>query len=242
MHSKLGDRMVQITFHSASQYRSAPQEYGIYAWYYLPNFNDADADELIEKIQKAENKKKIEIAKAWLVENYYKKYWLFLDSGREPEQELTVKENWMNITPSIRITAKAARYPNIGDDLPKLMCDDENFLRQYLENLGSSNSLPFLSPIYIGMAKKGESHIQKRLGTHLKELSQAEKLPKKTLEERFKPGSSTGKFANRAAIAGIDSTQLWFATFPVRDTEHDNMPDKLENLFNRLTTPSLGSN
>ena len=234
--------MVQITYLSADQVQQAPRKYGIYAWYYLPNFNTADAEELWDEISKAENKKKTQVAKKWLIDNYYKKYWLFLDCGEEHGQELQIKEGWMNITPSIKIAAKVTRHPNITEKLLELMCEDQEFLGQYLENLGKSSTLPFLSPIYIGMAEKGDSHIRKRLMKHLEKLEKAQSYSQKKLLEKFKPGSKTGEFANRAAIAGISKSQLWFATFPVRDTDHEKMPHKLENLLNRLTTPSLGSN
>ena len=46
--------MVEVNFFPASQVKQeAPQKHGIYAWYYLPQFGNADVNQLIGQIEAA---------------------------------------------------------------------------------------------------------------------------------------------------------------------------------------------
>ena len=238
--------MVSINFYPASNVKTnAPDKPGIYAWYYLPRFEDAEADELIEMIDNqtvVEHKK--DVLRKWIVNHYLSKYWLFLDSDGRLEQPLrvSVKESWMNISPSIEIKHEATRIPNLSDSLVNRLTSNPQLLREFIEELSNSNTLPFLSPIYIGMAEKGGSTIQSRLISHIAKLDEKSGLDPATISKRYNATDKTEEFSTRAAIAGISSSDLWFATFQTNVSGEDNMPASLENMFNRITVPSLGSN
>ena len=238
--------MVSINFYPASTVKTnAPDKPGIYAWYYLPRFEDAEADELIEMIDNqtgVEHKK--DVLRKWIINHYLSKYWLFLDSDGRLEQPLrvSVKENWMNISPSIEIKHEAARIPNLSDSLVSRLTTNHQLLREFVEELSNSNTLPFLSPIYIGMAEKGGSTIQSRLINHTTKLDKKSVLDSATINKRYPVSDATEEFSTRAAIAGISTSDLWFATFETNGNGERHMPTSLENMFNRITVPSLGSN
>ena len=182
-----------------------------------------------------------------IIENYYEKYCLFLDSETE-EQPLPafhhiLKEEWMNITPTIELNTTAGRKPNISPSLIKKLSADEDLLSEFIRGLGDVRLLGFLSPIYIGMADSGSSSIRNRLQTHIKKLETKRGWSRDKLTNRFNSEDSLGSFGTRAALAGISPEELWYATFDVGKHLADiKLPPSLENLLNRLVTPALGSN
>ena len=242
--------MVGIEFNPASRVGQASTEYGIYAWYYLPQFQQPDVDELLEKMPPMDNdpdKMRESQIRTWIIENYYKKYWLFLDSKTE-QQPLHVihqhlKEEWMNITPTIELNTAVSRKPNISPPLIKRLSADDDLLSEFIRGLGDHRLLGFLSPIYIGMAESGSSSIRDRLQKHLKGLEKKREWETDKLRNRFESDDSLESFATRAALAGISPKELWYATFDVDEhLANIKLPDSLENLLNRLVTPALGSN
>lgn len=237
--------MVSVEYFPSALVKNAPEKYGIYTWYYLPQFSNAEYEELIQKLNSSPSEeKKMNYLRDWLVENYYKKFWLFLDSSEDVSQQLEIKmsESWMNISPTIKLTTTAERFPQVSKDLLKRLIDDEILLKEFLHNLGNYRILPFMTPLYIGMAERGDSTIKSRLSKHIKQLKERNQESATNLAQKFKPGKKTINFATRAAVSGIGADQLWFATYPINDDSNEDLPASMENLLNRITIPRLGSN
>lgn len=239
------DFVVAIEFFPASQHQSASTSYGIYTWYFLPQFEEEDIDDLVEQIENTDDSDvKKNILRQWIVENYYEKYWLFIDTEGRLEQplEIDISESWMNITPNIHISANFTRNPKLSDSLLNRLYSNLDLLRQYINGLSDVRTLPFLSPLYIGMAERGKSSIRGRLSDHYKKLVKNSSSSRTTIKRKFNTSTPLGDFATRASIAGVKVSELWFSFYEIDENAHEKLPDSMENFFNRLTTPALGAN
>ena len=198
--------MVYVEYFPSALVKNAPEKYGIYTWYYLPQFSNAECEELSQKLNHLlSEQKKVNYLRDWLVENYYKKFWLFLDGSEDVSQQLEIKmsESWMNISPTIKLITTAERFPQISKELLKRLIHDEILLKEFIKNLGNYRILPFMTPLYIGMAERGDSTIKSRLSKHIKQLKERNQESATNLAQKFKPGKKTKNFATRAAVSGI---------------------------------------
>jgi len=198
---------------------------GIYAWYYEHNISDFDIQEQINKINKEKNIEiKKNIIKIFLQDHIFSYY------EESPYDAL--------ITGKLKATysGKLIHKNTVSENLVGRIIENPLLLNE-IKNILVSISSSFMSPLYIGMAKK----LLVRLKKHkfLIEKYRSEGIPNNA-ESNIDDEIRDHNFASRVIKKNFTETNLYVV---VKELEkEESLHNIMENILNRINHPVLGRN
>jgi hypothetical protein len=198
----------------------APPRTGIYAWYSRMRISKADINDIVKKVQSAEDaqtaRNLIEGALDRFVFNPYREspYKVLLRGQLKP-----------------KFIGDVEHEPSRSDSLVTRLAQNPERLHAIAQLLGDA-APAFTSPLYIGMAV----NLRTRLKTHKNKITEFREQRNNTETD----GTPEAGFARQVVDRGFDPTNLFvhIAEVEVDTGEHND----IENILNRINYPIFGRN
>ena len=202
----------------------APNEAGIYAWYFRPELTDHDINQLVESVRTAPEKASDEI-RNFFTERLFK---YFMQKPYEVQISGQLKPKY---------SGKIDHKQDISDGLIQRVKDNPNRLFS-IRNLLQESAPMFASPLYIGMSSSIKLRVMQHMN-FIKKYKESTNNPFIRLTDD-EISAEEKSFAQRVVERGIPSSRL-FLVYQTTDTELDIQVD-VENIVNRIYYPILGRN
>lgn len=209
---------------SWSQISDAPDQPGVYAWYYRPEITDHDLNKFITDIENLKDNKREALKR---VEDFFSKY--IFSYFNEYDYNVIIKGS---LKPSYVGQLKHA--PESPQTLFERLVEDPSRLKKIKEILDEC-APDFASPLYIGMSKS----LRNRLLTHQTNIRKFNSNPNKNFVS-LEGEESDNSFAYEVCKRKMITSRLFVICHPF-NYDGENCKD-IENILNRINYPLLGRN
>jgi hypothetical protein len=199
----------------------APEEPGIYAWYYRTEITDYDLEEIVSRVEATKDEGEAsDLVRAFLTERIFN---LFREDPYFAKISGPLKPKYSGFLD---------HEVNVSQGLIQRIAQNPSKLRGIRDLLDQSAPL-FASPLYIGMATKS---LRTRLKRHKKLIEYYRAEPSKDLNGEDRDVSFAKEIATRKIFPGR------LMAYTMVTSEHGTLANDLENILNRICHPILGKN
>lgn len=203
-----------------SEISQAPEEPGIYAWYYQPEITDHDLKDIISQIEASKDGGEAsDLVRYFLTKRLFD---LFREDPYTAKISGPLKPKY---------SGSLEHEVNVSRSLTDRIAHQPSKLKGIRDILNQSAPL-FASPLYIGMA----GALRKRLMQHKKLIEHYRAKPSVTSNGEDPDVSFAKEIANRKIPPGR------LIIYTLVTSEHEALANDVENILNRICHPILGKN